>query len=223
MNRTQRGLLAVAGPAAVLRIADRATFVRRFLAFRFWLLQVATVLQRTAVDPQPHCDSAWIPSDSSTGNRGQGYHGKWYTPGWPWPFREGAGVVVGECSHLEGGTTPAPPRDCCSVIFGQVQGAKCLETAHHMVLEQTMHRHREEPDASAILDLSKVRRAVLRVGRVIPPIAAPHCCGPLVITRWVQPTGYNPLVTTHWVQPIGYNPLTTPHVTPIMLHVHRVP
>ena len=59
-----------------------------------------------------------------------------YTPGWPWPFREGAGVVVGECEYFDGATTPAPPRDCCSVIFGQVKGAKCLETAHHMVLEQ---------------------------------------------------------------------------------------
>jgi len=153
--RSQRGLLALSGHAAVLRIADRDTFVAKFLALRFWLLQLGVVLQRTAVDPQPHCESEWIPTDRATGNSGQGYHGKWYTPGWPWPFHRGAGVVVGQCAYLDGATTPAPPRDCCSVIFGQVPGAKCLDTAHHMVLEQTLHRHRDEADASARLNLAE--------------------------------------------------------------------
>ena len=31
--------------------------------------------------------------------------------------------------------------------------AQCLDTAHHMVLEQTLHRHRDDADASARLDL----------------------------------------------------------------------
>ena len=87
--RTQRGLLAVAGPLAILRIPDRKEFIRQFVGFRFWLLQLATVLQRTAVDPQPDCGSEWIPTDAATGNRGAGYHGHWYTPGWPWPFAGG--------------------------------------------------------------------------------------------------------------------------------------
>lgn len=38
--RTQRGLLALAGPLAVVRIDDRSTFIRQFVALRFWLLQV---------------------------------------------------------------------------------------------------------------------------------------------------------------------------------------
>ncbi|KAL1528693.1 hypothetical protein AB1Y20_010029 [Prymnesium parvum] len=154
--RTQRGLLAVAGPSAVLRVDERSSFVQQLVAFRFWLLQVATVVQRTAVDPQPHCDSRWIPSDRTTGNSGMGYKHKWYTPGWPWPFKEGVGVVVGECAFQNGATTPSSPQDCCNVIFGLVKKAKCLETAHHMVLEQTLHRHRADPDASAMLDLTKV-------------------------------------------------------------------
>lgn len=82
------------------------------------------MLQRTAVDPQPHCDSKWIPSDEKTGNRGRGYKGKWYTPGWPWPFEDGVGVVVGECAYLNGSTTPSSPGDCCNVIFGKVKEAK---------------------------------------------------------------------------------------------------
>jgi hypothetical protein len=105
------------------------------------------VLQRTAVDPQPHCDSPWIPTDRSTHNRG-GYRGKWYTPGWPWPFHEGVGVVVGHCTYPRGATSPRQPEECCSVIFGKLKGAKCLETAHHMVLEQTLAEHAADPPDS---------------------------------------------------------------------------
>lgn len=89
--------------------------------------QVASVLQRTAVDPQPDCDSKWIPTDANTGHRGMGYKRRWYTPGWPWPFNDGAGVVVGECVYLRGETTPTNPSDCCSVIFGNVKGAKVAQ------------------------------------------------------------------------------------------------
>ena len=114
------GLLAVSGAGATLLIADRAAFVTRFVAVRFWLMQLAVVLQRTAVDPQPHCDSPWIPTDRQTHNAG-GYRGKWYTPGWPWPFNDGVGVVVGNCTYPHGVTAPQPrSSECCSVIFGKV-------------------------------------------------------------------------------------------------------
>ncbi|KAL3933954.1 MAG: hypothetical protein SGPRY_000049 [Prymnesium sp.] len=191
--RTQRGLLAVAGPSAIVRIDDRMAFTQQFIAFRFWLLQATPLSYK------------WIPSDEKTGNRGRGYKGKWYTPGWPWPFEDGVGVVVGACSYLNGSTTPSSPGDCCNVIFGKVKEAKvrhkgqitsiclgvilagsrgvqenkvfvglparlgkmaailcgallpqCLDVAHHMLLEQTLHRHQANPKASAKLDLTKV-------------------------------------------------------------------
>ena len=164
--RSQRGLLALSGPSATLHVADRAGFVRRFVEVRFWLLQLGVVLQRTAVDPQPHCDSPWIPSAKGS----DGYRGKWYTPGWPWPFKNGVGVVVGNCTYPQGATTPQPVGECCSVIFGQLKGAKCLETAHHMVLEQTLASHADAPggpaatlalssaiSADGVVDLHKVR------------------------------------------------------------------
>ena len=159
--RSQRGLLAISGAGARLNIPNRTAFTARFVELRFWLLQIAAVLHRTAVDPQPHCDSAWIPSDVSTHNRG-GYRGKWYTPGWPWPFMDGVGVVVGNCSYPHGATQRAPrAEECCSVIFGVVKGAKCFETAHHMVLEQALAaRAGERPDAVAsTLKLSDVLKS----------------------------------------------------------------
>ena len=95
-DRSQRGLLALAGPAATMRIDGKDRFVARFVAVRYWLLQaclsraisplpshlpsspqLAVVLQRTAVEPQPHCDSGWIPTDRQTGHRG-GHRGHWY-------------------------------------------------------------------------------------------------------------------------------------------------
>ena len=142
--RSQRGLLAFAGPAATLLLPTRAAFVTRFVSMRFWLLQLAVVLKRTAVDPQPHCDSAWIPTDASTGHRG-GYRDKWYTPGWPWPFMEGVGVVVGNCTYPQGAMTAQPVGECCSAIFGKLKGATCLETAHHMIVEQTLISRANEP------------------------------------------------------------------------------
>lgn len=152
-TRSQRGLLALSGPGATLLVNDRAAFVTRFVAVRFWLMQLAVVLQRTAVDPQPHCDSPWIPTDRQTHNRG-GYRGKWYTPGWPWPFNDGVGVVVGNCTYPRGATAPQPqPSECCSVIFGKVSGAKCLESAHHMLLEQTLAAHATEPATSVAAPL----------------------------------------------------------------------
>jgi len=147
--RSQRGLLAFAGAAATLRLPTRAAFVTRFVAMRFWLLQLAVVLKRTAVDPQPHCDSAWIPSDTSTAHQG-GYRGKWYTPGWPWPFKDGVGVVMGNCSYPQGATSPQAIAECCSAIFGQLQGVKCLETAHHMVLEQMLAARVDAPGGVSI-------------------------------------------------------------------------
>ena len=90
--RTQRGLLALAGPAATLRYAERDAFIASFMRLRWWLLTVAMVLGRTAVDPQPHCDSAWVVSDAKTGNRGAGYRGgKWSLTsknGWTLPFED---------------------------------------------------------------------------------------------------------------------------------------
>ena len=157
-DRSQRGLVAISGAGARLRIADRAAFIQRFIELRFWLLQLGAILQRTAVDPQPHCDSTWIPTDRSTHNRG-GYRGKWYTPGWPWPFKDGVGVVVGNCSFPHGATTRARvAEECCSVIFGVVKGAKCFEVAHHMVLEQTLQAHEHEPpeQVATVLSLSQV-------------------------------------------------------------------
>ena len=160
--KTQRGLLALAGPAAVLRFGERDAFIRHFMALRWWLLTVAMVLGRTAVDPQPHCDSAWVVSDDKTGNRGAGYRRKWYTPGWPWPFHHdvpgrGVGVVLGNCSYGEGRTTPSErPSDCCSAIFGDIFWKQpfetCFETAHRMALEQAL----AEPgshERTATLDL----------------------------------------------------------------------
>ena len=166
--RSQRGLLALSGPAATLLYSDRGEFVTRFVAIRFWLLQLAVVLQRTAADPQPHCDSPWIPSDRSTSHRG-GHRGKWYTPGWPWPFHNGVGVVVGNCSYPAGARTPQPPTECCSVIFGQLKGAKCLETAHHMVLEQTLEAHASEPAASVSATLVRRRGGSFRPHEVAVP------------------------------------------------------
>ena len=101
-------------------------------------------IQKSALDP----DSGWIPTDKQTHNR-NGYRGKWYTPGWPWPFKDGVGVVVGNCSYPHGATArAAQPAECCSVIFGVIKGAKCFETAHHMVLEQALEARRAEPPAS---------------------------------------------------------------------------
>ena len=152
--RSQRGLLAVSGNGARILINDRAEFVRRFTALRFWLLQLGAVLQRTAVDPQPHCDSPWIPTDKSTHHRG-GHRGKWYTPGWPWPFIDGVGVVAGNCSYPHGATTRSDvAHECCSVIFGVIKGAKCFETAHHMVLEQALAARAEQPSIAVALPLN---------------------------------------------------------------------
>jgi len=153
--RTQHGLLALAGPAAVLRIDDRETFVKTFVALRWWLLTVAAVLGRTAVDPQPHCECGWVPSDRKTGHGSTGYRERWYTPGWPWPFKGGVGVVLGNCSYGEGRRVPSDtPADCCSAIFGQISGVKCLETAHRMVLEQTLAAPGSHERLAAELPLS---------------------------------------------------------------------
>ena len=153
-EKSQRGLLAISGAGARILMTDRPQFVQRFTALRFWLLTLGAVLQRTAVDPQPHCDSPWIPSDKSTHNR-NGYRGKWYTPGWPWPFIDGVGVVVGNCSYPHGATTRAEStEECCSVIFGVIKGAKCFETAHHMVLEQALAARASQPPLAVALSLS---------------------------------------------------------------------
>ena len=152
--RSQRGLVALSGAGARVLINDRPAFVQRFAALRFWLLQIGAVLQRTAVDPQPHCDSGWIPSDKQTHNK-DGYKGKWYTPGWPWPFKDGVGVVVGNCSYPHGATVrAAQPEECCSVIFGVIKGAKCFETAHHMVLEQALAARADQPPLAVSLSLN---------------------------------------------------------------------
>ena len=141
---SQRGLLAISGAGARVQVHNRTAFIRRFAELRFWLVQLGVVLHRTAVDPQPHCESAWIPTDKSTHNRG-GYRGKWYTPGWPWPFIGGVGVVVANCSFPHGATVLHSGEECCSVIFGVVKGVKCFETAHHMVLEQALAARASEP------------------------------------------------------------------------------
>jgi hypothetical protein len=176
--KTQRGLLALAGPAATLRFAERDDFIRHFMALRWWMLTVAMVLGRTAVDPQPHCDSAWVVSDDKTGNRGAGYRHKWYTPGWPWPFHHdvpgrGVGVVLGNCSYGEGRTTPSErPSDCCSAIFGDVFWTKpfetCFETAHRMVVEQALaepgaHERAGTLDLQSLVVGGRIDAARLRV------------------------------------------------------------
>jgi len=178
--RSQRGLVAISGAGARLLQNNRTAFVSRFAALRFWLLQIGAVLQRSAVDPQPHCDSAWIPTEQQTHNRG-GYRGKWYTPGWPWPFIDGVGVVVGNCSYPHGAThRVTPPRECCSVIFGVVKGAKCFETAHHMVLEQALDARKDQPDIAVALPLSVAEVVTLSAtaakerleGSPTPPVGA---------------------------------------------------
>jgi len=138
-SRTQRGIVAFAGAAATVHADSSDAFVRRFVRLRFWLLCVAVLLQRTAVDPQPSCNSSWIISDTRTGHRGAGHRGRWYTPSWPWPFKGGVGVVAGLCSYADGATQPsATPVECCSAIFGPIKGVKCFETAHHSVVEQAL-------------------------------------------------------------------------------------
>ena len=75
---------------------------------------------------------------------------------------QGVGVVVGNCSFPHGAKARVlPPRECCSVIFGVVKGAKCFETAHHMVLEQALAaRAGERPEAIAsTLKLSDVLKS----------------------------------------------------------------
>ena len=68
---------------------------------------------------------------------------------------QGVGVVVGNCSFPHGAKARVlPPRECCSVIFGVVKGAKCYETAHHMVLEQALAARVHEPPAAVTTTLT---------------------------------------------------------------------
>ena len=94
---TRRGVLALAGPAATVVAPTSEAFTREFNARRRWALRLAVLLQRTAADPRAPCDAPWIVTDSATGHRGQGYNGRWATPGWPWPFIGGVGVIPSKC------------------------------------------------------------------------------------------------------------------------------
>ena len=44
----------------------------------------------------------------------------------------------------------------------QVPRSKCVETAHHMLLEQTLNRYRAQPDATAIVDPTSNNEEVSR-------------------------------------------------------------
>jgi len=179
----QRGLIAFAGDAATIRASSSAEFVRRFVALRLWLLRVGVLLQRTAIDPQVHCDSPWIVTDKATGHPFLGYRGRWYTPGWPWPFKQGVGVVAGHCRFGRGATTPSEaPSECCSPIFGQIDGVKCLETGHRMVLEHALQSPSVAGNATTLplasllvngrLDAAKLRRLGERLTQEVVWVSA---------------------------------------------------
>jgi hypothetical protein len=120
---TRRGILALAGPAATVAAPTSKAFLSAFAARRRWLLRLAVLMQRTAADPRAPCDAPWVVTDAHTGHRGKGYRGRWATPGWPWPFQGGVGVVPALCHYADGATQPAEDKaDCCSPIFGKVGG-----------------------------------------------------------------------------------------------------
>lgn len=53
---------------------------------------------------------------------------------------------------------PARQGKMAAILCGALL-PQCLDVAHHMLLEQTLHRHQANPEASARLDLTKVRRS----------------------------------------------------------------
>uniref|UniRef100_A0A7S4BX89 Uncharacterized protein n=1 Tax=Chrysotila carterae TaxID=13221 RepID=A0A7S4BX89_CHRCT len=193
---TQRGLLAISGPAAVIRTSTAAEFTSRFVEMRVWMLKLATLLQRTAVDAQPDCDSPWVVSDSATGNRGRGYKRRWYTPGWPWPFKQGVGVVVGQCWFGNGATEAAETAtECCSPIFGQIKGVKCLDVAHRMVVEHALRDAHAAGNATQLpldalvvdgaIDAHKLRALGERLTQQVVWVA-PHATSPLPRIRGIS-------------------------------------
>jgi len=154
---TKRGVLALAGPAAVVRASDAKEFLALYKERRRWLLRLAVLLQRSAVDPRAPCDAPWVPTDAGTGHRGQGYGGRWATPGWPWPFAGGVGVIAAKCHYADGATNAsAAPADCCAPIFGKVEGVKCLETAHASIVESFLSTPGARRTEAAELPLSEI-------------------------------------------------------------------
>jgi len=151
------GVLVLAGPAARIDTATSAEYVSAYNERRRWLLRLAVLLQRTAVDPRAPCAAPWVVSDTRTGHRGQGYRGRWYTPGWPWPFDGGVGIVGSKCRYGEAEpNTTGATADCCAPIFGKVAGVRCYETAHPAIVETylaTMYARRTQSAELPLADL----------------------------------------------------------------------
>jgi hypothetical protein len=124
-------LLALDGPRLRAPIAKRRAFLEWQLPQRARLAVLAAELARAAVEPLVDCRSAWIPRFA------RDYLGIRQSPGWPWPFNDGVGVLMGPCADARPEGHPAGL--CCHPIFGpkiaQSWFPHRAPTVHHRVLE----------------------------------------------------------------------------------------
>lgn len=140
-------LLALDGPRLRAPIDGRRAFLEWQLPQRARLSVLAAQLGRAAVEPMVDCRAQWIPRFPKD------YLGVRQSPGWPWPFNDGVGVLMGPCAarRPEG----HPPGLCCHPIFGpKILTSWFPERApmvHHRVLEAAA----EELGPSAVRALAE--------------------------------------------------------------------
>lgn len=113
---------------------------RDFLEFhstnRARLAIVAARVNRAAVEPPVDCRGAFVH------RRAGDYKGIRQTPGWPWPFDHGVGVLMGPCHQQR----PAdhPKGLCCHPVYGpkvrEHWQPSRVAAVHNRVLEETAKR-----------------------------------------------------------------------------------
>lgn len=124
-------LLVLDGPKLHAPIHGRRAFLEWQLPQRARLAVLASRLERAAVEPLVDCRAHWIPQFP------RDYLGIRQSPGWPWPFDDGVGVLMGPCSARR--PDGHPPGLCCHPIFGPKINTNWfpgrVPTVHHRVLE----------------------------------------------------------------------------------------
>ncbi|KAG8467972.1 hypothetical protein KFE25_007024 [Diacronema lutheri] len=127
----EKRMLALDGPQLHAPIHGRRAFLEWQLPQRARLAVLSTQLERAAVEPLVDCRADWIPHFE------RDYFRIRQAPGWPWPFDDGVGVLMGPCAarRPEG----HPPGLCCHPIFGPKINTNWfperVPTVHNRVLE----------------------------------------------------------------------------------------
>lgn len=126
-------LLAISGPPLHTPIHSKRAFIEWNGLLRTRLAVLGAQLGRAAVEPLVDCRAQWIPRFPGS------FHNIRQTPGWPWPFDNGVGALMGPCRAAQ--PEGHPPGLCCHPIFGPKVRENWFNNrvpmVHHQVLEAT--------------------------------------------------------------------------------------